>query len=223
MDHTVLFDVSYGMYIVGASANDVQGGCIVNTVSQITSENPIFAISMNKKNYTYHLIQKSKKFSLNILSESTSPELIGLFGFQSSKEVNKYKDCDYSMIDNLPVIYEHCTGSILCDLVSTTEVETHCIILGRVQNLIRHNVLPPMTYSYYYNVIKGKASENAPTFQNNVSPLKAASLDKMDAEHKIAYRCSVCGYVYEGDINHAPDNYKCPICGVDKDLFDLKI
>ncbi len=222
MDNTVLFDISYGMYIVSSNTGNSLGGCIVNTVSQITSENPSFAISMNKNNYTYDLIKKSGRFSINILSESTSPALIGLFGFQSSKDVNKYDGCDYNMIDNLPVIYENCTGTILCDIVSITEVETHCIILGRVKNLVRHNSLPPMTYSYYHNVIKGKASKNAPTYRSENS-IKTASLeDNIGNDNKISYRCTVCGYVHEGDINVLPDDFKCPICGVDKDLFELK-
>ena len=31
------------------------------------------------------------------------------------------------------------------------------------------------------------------------------------------YRCSVCGYVYEGET--VPEDYKCPICGVGPDKF----
>ncbi len=47
------------------------------------------------------------------------------------------------------------------------------------------------------------------------------------------YKCSVCGYVYnpeEGDpdggiapgtpFEKLPDDWKCPICGAAKDLFD---
>lgn len=229
MDNTVLFDVSYGMYIVSANAGNTPGGCVVNTVSQITSEDPIFAISMNKDNYTYELIKESGSFSINIISESTNPSLIALFGFRSGKDTNKYERCNYEMIDNLPVIHENCTGSILCDLVSITEVETHCIILGRVKNLVRHNSLPPMTYSYYHKVVKGKASKNAPTYKSNEGLIKRTTLEESPAnetptnEDKVSYRCSVCGYIHEGDINELPDDYKCPICGVDKDLFELKI
>ena len=31
--------------------------------------------------------------------------------------------------------------------------------------------------------------------------------------------CSVCGYVYEGDLTQEPDDYVCPLCGVDKSHF----
>ena len=31
--------------------------------------------------------------------------------------------------------------------------------------------------------------------------------------------CDVCGYVYEGDLTQEPDDYVCPLCGVDKSHF----
>ena len=39
-------------------------------------------------------------------------------------------------------------------------------------------------------------------------------------EEKVSYICTVCGYVYEGDINQESDDYICPICGVGKDMFE---
>ena len=52
MDLDILKKISYGMYVVSTSLNDKLAGCIVNTVTQITSSNPIVAISINKNNYT---------------------------------------------------------------------------------------------------------------------------------------------------------------------------
>lgn len=31
------------------------------------------------------------------------------------------------------------------------------------------------------------------------------------------YRCTICGYIHEGEI---PDDFTCPLCGVPKDLFE---
>jgi len=33
------------------------------------------------------------------------------------------------------------------------------------------------------------------------------------------YVCDVCGYEYEGDLMQEPEDYVCPICGVDKSQF----
>lgn len=36
----------------------------------------------------------------------------------------------------------------------------------------------------------------------------------------MTYICTVCGYVYEGDLSKEPDDYVCPVCGVGKDQFE---
>ena len=36
----------------------------------------------------------------------------------------------------------------------------------------------------------------------------------------VRYKCTVCGYIYEGDITQEPDDYTCPICTVPKALFE---
>ncbi len=39
------------------------------------------------------------------------------------------------------------------------------------------------------------------------------------------YRCKVCGYVYDPDkegtaFEDLPDDWKCPLCGATKDMFE---
>ena len=36
------------------------------------------------------------------------------------------------------------------------------------------------------------------------------------------YVCSVCGFVYEGDLDAEPADYKCPLCGCAKGVFKLQ-
>ena len=53
MDLSVLWKISYGMYAVSVMDGQRPTGCIVNTVSQITSNEPVMiAVSVNKNNYT---------------------------------------------------------------------------------------------------------------------------------------------------------------------------
>ena len=65
----VLRNLSYGLYQIGVMDGQRPCGCIINTVFQVTSENPIVAISMHKDNYTWELIEKENRFSVSILSE----------------------------------------------------------------------------------------------------------------------------------------------------------
>lgn len=65
----VLRNLSYGLYLIGVMDGERPCGCIVNTVFQVTSENPIVAISMNKNNYTWELLEREGRFAVSILSE----------------------------------------------------------------------------------------------------------------------------------------------------------
>lgn len=44
--------------------------------------------------------------------------------------------------------------------------------------------------------------------------------EKEETETKIRYKCSICGYIYEGDLTLEGDDFTCPLCGVSKDLFE---
>ena len=52
MELSVLWKLSYGMYAIGTLDGTRPTGCIVHTVAQITSTNPVIAVSMTKNNYT---------------------------------------------------------------------------------------------------------------------------------------------------------------------------
>ena len=44
-------------------------------------------------------------------------------------------------------------------------------------------------------------------------------LAKLDSMAKVTgWRCTVCGYIYEGET--LPANYKCPICGQGAEVFE---
>ena len=47
------------------------------------------------------------------------------------------------------------------------------------------------------------------------------SQEKKEEVLSVSYRCTVCGYIYEGDITQESEDYKCPLCGVPKELFEL--
>ena len=44
------------------------------------------------------------------------------------------------------------------------------------------------------------------------------------ANNEKQWVCIVCGYVYDGDIpfEELPEDWLCPVCGVDKSFFELR-
>lgn len=198
MDKSILRDITYGMYIVSTQ----DSACIINTLTQITSDNPIITISLNKNNYTNAKIKENKNFIVSILSEEINPNIISTFGFKSSKDTDKFKYFKYQEIDNIKVL-EETIGYIKCETVDIIDCDTHDIFIAKVIDTKKINNNTPMTYKYYHEIIKGKAPKNAPTYIE-------------EEKEEDTYICDICGYRHKGNID---ENFKCPICGVDYTHF----
>ena len=200
MDITVLFKLTYGLYVVGAMDGERPVGCIINTCFQVTSQNPILAISLNKNNYTLEAIRKGKRFSLSIIAEDTDPTIIGTFGFCSSRDRDKYANYGYTTHEGAPLVNGRFAGR-------------HIVVLARLADTVQGEG-KPMTYDYYHRVVKGKAPKNAPTYVAEEKKPEAEEAPKATRK----FKCNLCGYVaeVEGDL---PDDYRCPICKAGKDLF----
>jgi len=217
MDLNIFRDITYGMYVLATKYNGKNVGCFVNTVTQITSENPIISVSVNKKNFTNEAIRANKKFVVSILSEETKSDVIGKFGFHSSKDMDKFEDFKYVEVQGLPVINENMCGYLICELLEVIDAETHDIFLARVIDTKKQNNLKQMTYSYYHEVIKGKAPKTAPTYIEEKNTGGDSNMKK--------YQCTICGYVYDEEVEGTkfedlPEDWVCPLCGVGKENFE---
>lgn len=211
MDKSVLWDLSYGMYAIGAKQEGADKGCIVNTVIQITSENPIVAVSMNKNNYTCEVIKNSGLFSVSILSEEVDSNVIAELGFSSGRDQEKFKlfETDHTQ-EGLPIVKQGAVGYLVCQVLNMVDTETHMVILARVKDAFKGTAQKPMTYAYYHSERKGKAPKNAPTYQEPEPEAPAQGKKCV---------CSICGYVYEGPLSSMPEDYQCPICKHGKQDF----
>lgn len=213
MNSLALRKLSYGVYVISTLDKERPTGCVANSSMQITSEPATVAVSINHNNYTNQCIRETGKFALSILGEGVDPGIIGTFGFQSGKEVNKFDSVAYEMKEGVPVLTDAC-GYLVCEVVDQFETQTHTIFLGR---LIDADVLKqeePMTYAYYHKVVKGKSPKNAPTYIPEEET-------QTEPETGVKYVCSVCGYIYDGDIpfEELPEDYVCPICKQPKSVF----
>lgn len=210
MNTMVLRNLSYGLYVISTLDQGRPTGCTVNSVMQITSSPATVAVSVNHDNYTNSCIRESGVFAVSILSEGSDPSIIGTFGFQSGKDVNKFDQVDYEMKGTLPIIKDSC-GFFTCKLISQLETSTHTIFVGEILDGDIIGEQPPMTYAYYHKVVKGKSPKNAPTY----IPEEDIPSDQP------VYKCSVCGYVYDGEIpfEELGEEYKCPVCKMPKSKF----
>lgn len=103
MDLTVLYQISYGMYIIGVCESDRPTGCVINTFTQITSENPMVAVCLNKNSYTYAVLERTRRFSLSVLSEETGRNAISVFGFADGRKMDKFAHVRHKMREASPM------------------------------------------------------------------------------------------------------------------------
>ena len=232
MDISTLFKITYGLYIISSVVENKYTGHVSNTVFQISSDPDKIAVASHKDNLTTDYIKKSKIFSVSILQENVDIEYIGRWGFQSGKEIDKFKDTDYKIGNSgSPIVLDKAIAWIECEVLDTIDVGSHLLFIGLVKDAeIINDHKTPLTYSYYRNVIKGFSPKNAPTYTEKDK--EAMTDNTSQPSGGIAYRCVVCGFVYDpasGDPTKAihsgtqfedlPDDWTCPICGVGKDEF----
>lgn len=211
MDPTVLYNLSYGLYIVGAFKDGRPVGCTINTCFQITSENPSVAVSLNKSNYTLEAIKENKLFSVSIIAEDTDVSIIGRFGFTSSSDTDKYAPTGYDVIGFTPCVRGRFAGRLILEADQFVDCGTHVLVIARVIDTVKGEGVP-MTYAYYHNVVKGKEPKTAPTY-------RAEEAAAAPETKKRRFECEVCHYIAETDGSDLPEDFVCPICGVDRSFF----
>ena len=200
-----LKNLSYGVYVATVKTNEKSTGCVVNSVIQVTYNT--VAVSINHNNYTNECIKTSKHFAISILPEDTDENVIPAFGFQSGRNVNKFEGIEKITISDIDII-QNCVSYLILDVENTIETETHTIFIAKIAegDVINPNK-KPMTYAYYHLIKKGLTPKNAPTYI------------EQKTENKEAYKCSICGYIYNGNIENEPDDFTCPVCKQPKSVF----
>ena len=190
-DMTALFKIGYGLYVVTTNDGVKDNGCIVNTVAQLTDTPLRVAVSINKQNYTYHVVQKTGVLNVNCLSTEAPFEVFKTFGFQSGRTADKFADCPGQppRTDNGLIFLPRYINAVMSlKVVDEIDLGTHGMFICEVTEARVMSKAETMTYSYY---------------QTNVKP-------KPETAGKKGWVCKVCGYVYDGE--ELPDDFICPLC-----------
>ena len=188
-DLSALFNIGYGLYVVTSNDGNRDNGLIVNTVSQVTNTPNRIAVTINKENYSHHVIKNTGIMNLNILDITAPFSIFQKFGFQSGRRVDKFADCEILRADNgLVFLPRHINAFISLKVENYVDLGTHGMFICTITESRVISNTETMSYSYYYN---------------NVKP-------KPQVQDKKGYACKICGWVYEGDT--LPDDIVCPLC-----------
>ncbi len=188
-DLTALFNIGYGLYVVTSNDGSRDNGLIVNTVSQVTNTPNRIAVTINKQNYSHHVIKQTGVMNVNCLDVSAPFSVFQTFGFQSGRTVDKFQGIEELRSDNgLRFLPRHINSFMSLKVESYVDLDTHGMFICSVTEARVMDHKPTMTYTYY---------------QENVKP-------QPETAGKSGFVCKICGWVYEGET--LPDDIVCPLC-----------
>lgn len=188
-DMSALFNIGYGLYIVTSNDGKKDNGLIVNTVSQVTSSPNRIAVTINKENYSHHVIKQTGRMNVNCLSTGAPFGIFERFGFQSGRNIDKFEGFEPLRSDNgLAFLPRYINSFMSLKVEEYLDLGTHGMFICSITEARVISNAETMTYSYY---------------QNNVKP-------KPQTEGKKGFVCKICGYIYEG--SELPDDFVCPLC-----------
>ncbi|MBR7095355.1 MAG: flavin reductase, partial [Clostridia bacterium] len=188
-DPSALFNIGYGLYVVTSNDGKKDNGLIVNTVTQLTSTPNRVAVTINKQNYSHHVIKGSGKMNVNCLTVDAPFSVFEAFGFVSGRNVDKFADCEPLRSENgLVVLPRYINAFLSLKVVQYLDLDTHGMFICEVTEARVLSDREAMTYAYYHANVKPKPA----------------------TEGKRGYICKICGYVYEGE--NLPEDFECPLC-----------
>ncbi len=190
IDPRALFQLSYGLFVLTARKDGGDNGCIINTVTQLTSDPARVSIAVNKQNYTHDLIADTGRFNVSVLSTDATFATFQRYGFQSGRAADKFAgEAGLARSQNgLYYLTDPANAIISGQVISSVDVGTHTLFIADVTEAQRLSDTPSATYAYYFEHIKPKPQ----------------------ASKRKGWVCKICGYVYEGDV--LPPDFVCPIC-----------
>ena len=188
-DMTALFNIGYGLYVVTSNDGQKDNGLIVNTVTQVTNTPNRLAVTINKENYSHHVIKQTGKMNVNCLTVDAPFSVFERFGFQSGRNADKFEGYEpIHSANGLAVLPRYINSFMSLKVESYVDLGTHGTFICTVEEARVLSDRETMSYSYYHA---------------NVKP-------KPQTEGKKGYVCKICGWIYEGE--ELPEDIVCPLC-----------
>lgn len=187
-DMGALSNIGYGLYVVTCNDGKKDNGLIVNTVTQVTNTPNRIAVTINKENYSHHVIKQTGIMNINCLSVEAPFSVFEKFGFVSGRNTDKFADIAPLRSDNgLAFLPRYINSFMSLKVEQYVDLGTHGMFICEVTEARVISTSASMTYAYYHENVKPKPA----------------------TEGKKGYVCKICGYVHEGEL---PEDFICPLC-----------
>ena len=123
--------LSYGVYIIGAEADGRLNGMTAAWVSQVSEFPPMVSVCIDASHYTSEMIEKSRAFSVNVLSEKHF-DLAMKCGFGSGRNTQRLKDVEIEYkLTGSPII-KGAAAFMDCELRQIIDIGDGRLFIGEV-------------------------------------------------------------------------------------------
>lgn len=196
--------LDYSLALLSVAGGGKDNGCVINSLHQVSSSFPAkFTVSMNKENETTRALLEKGDCAVTLLSADCPESIINDFGYRSGRAADKFS-AYAPQRDNAgnPYLTEHMVGRMGLKVVEKVEVDNFILFICQLtesQVLAEGGVLT-------LKALADRGREAPPT----ASVYRTVEIK--------GYRCTVCGYVYEGE--SLPPDFICPICRATADKFE---
>ncbi len=220
MQPEALFTISNGLYVL--SARDEKGrfvGSLIDAVSQVATDPDFLMISCMNGSYTKKVVEETGEFALSVLPQDINPLIVGIFGYQSSRNADKWAEA--GGIEQKGAMYlSQALAKIRCLVTESLEYPSNTVFFAKIVDAFDSRVGEPLTYKMYRDGLKDKVMA---AFEKYKKQTNVNQKGENTMENK-KWTCIVCGYVYDGEVpfEDLPEDWVCPLCGVGKDQFELR-
>lgn len=195
--------LDYTLALLSTAANGKRQGCIINSLHQVTSSfPPKFTVTVNKDNETCQALESAGTFSATLLSADCPDDIINQFGYKSGRAGDKFASYPVETDGaGNPYLKANMVSRISCRITGKLEIGNYVLFVGEATESEVLADGPVLTLQAFTD--RGKSIPPQATVYRTVEI------------H--GWRCTVCGYVYEGE--SLPPDFRCPICGATADKF----
>lgn len=195
--------MNYGLYLISAAAAGKRQGCIVSSFAQVTSSNPAkFTVTLNRDHETCKAVEAAGSFCVTLISENCPAEVVEHFGYKSGRVGDKFEGyaVEADAAGN-PYLSEHMVSRVSCRVTGKLEIGNYVLFVGEATEA---------------ELLKGGKVLTLDDYNNGGKPTPPSATVYRTVEIN-GYRCTVCGYVYEGE--SLPADFICPICHAPAEKF----
>jgi flavin reductase (DIM6/NTAB) family NADH-FMN oxidoreductase RutF len=148
-------DLDYPMFIVTATADGEQAGCLVGFATQVSIDPQRLLVMLSKQNRTYEVARRAQTLAVHFLG-ADNDELAALFGEETGDRGDKFASCAWSAgPDGVPVLAgtRGCVVGRVIERVDTGDHVAH--LLETIEVRADAVAAPPLSYQAVRDLTPG--------------------------------------------------------------------